>query len=88
MTVLLDQMQQRGWITRNRDPNNARSKRVTITAKGGRELANAGRVLRERLRGELAGLSATELSAIGAALAPLVGLLMNKIEIARRELQA
>jgi MarR family 2-MHQ and catechol resistance regulon transcriptional repressor len=88
MTVLLDQMQQRGWITRNRDPNNARSKRVTITAKGARELANAGRVLRERLGGELAGLSATELGAIGAALAPLVALLMNKIEVAQRELQA
>jgi len=88
MTVLLDQMQQRGWITRSRDPSNGRIKRVTITAKGARELAKAGRVLRERLGGELAGLSAAELDAIGAALGPLVALLMNKIVVARQELQA
>jgi DNA-binding MarR family transcriptional regulator len=87
MTVLLDQMQKRGWITRNRDPDNHRSKRVTITAKGARELANAGRVLRERLGHELAGLSAVELHAIGASLGPLVELLMNKIAVARQELQ-
>ena len=87
MTVLLGQMQQRGWITRNRDAQNGRIKRVAITAKGKRELANAGRVLRERLGGELAGLSAAELDAIGAALEPLVALLVNKIDVARQELQ-
>lgn len=87
MTVLLDQMQRRGWITRNRDARNGRIKRVAITAKGTRELANTGRVLRERLGGELAGLSAAELDGIGAALEPLVALLMNKIDVARRELQ-
>ena len=87
MTVLLDQMQQRRWITRNRDARNGRIKRVTITEKGKRELANAGRVLRERLEDELAGLSATELDAIGAALGPLVALLKNKIDVARQELQ-
>ena len=87
MTVLLDQMQQRGWITRNRDPQNGRVKRVAITAKGKRELTNAGRALRERLGGELAGLSPAELDAIGAALGPLVALLMNKIDVARQELQ-
>ena len=88
MTVLLDQMQQRGWVTRNRDPSNGRIKRVTITAKGARELKNAGRVLRERLGGELAALSTAELDAIGAALEPLVALLMRKIAVARRELEA
>jgi DNA-binding MarR family transcriptional regulator len=87
MTVLLDQMQQRGWITRNRDSKNGRIKRVAITAKGQRELEKAGRVLRERLGGELAALSATELDAIGTALAPLVRLLMNNIDVARRELE-
>jgi DNA-binding MarR family transcriptional regulator len=86
MTVLLRQMQQRGWITRARDPSNGRSKRVTITAKGARELANAGRVLRERLGGELAGLSAEELDAIGAALRPLTVLLMGKVAVAKQEL--
>jgi DNA-binding MarR family transcriptional regulator len=86
MTVLLRQMQQRGWITRTRDPSNGRSKRVTITPKGARELANAGRVLRERLGGELAGLTAVELDTIGAALRPLVTLLMTKIDVAKREL--
>ena len=39
MTVLLDQMQQRGWITRNRDAQNGRIKRIAITTKGKRELA-------------------------------------------------
>lgn len=88
MTVLLDQMQERGWITRNRDPNNGRIKLVAMTAKGATELRKAGRVLRERLGGELAGLSAAELEAIDAALAPLVALLRNKIEVARQELRA
>jgi DNA-binding MarR family transcriptional regulator len=88
MTVLLDQAQQRGWITRSRDPKNGRAKYVTITAKGARELASAGHVLRNRLGGELAGLSPAELDAIGAALGPLVALLMNRIDTARRELQA
>jgi DNA-binding MarR family transcriptional regulator len=87
MTVLLDQMQQRGWVTRNRDPNNGRIKRVAITTKGATELGKAGRVLRERLGGELAGLSATELDAIGAALEPLTALLMNNINVARKELE-
>jgi len=87
MTVLLEQMQQRGWITRNRDSQNGRIKRVAITTKGQRELANAGRVLRERLGGELERLSAAELDAIGAALDPLVALLMSKIDTARKALQ-
>jgi DNA-binding MarR family transcriptional regulator len=86
MTVLLDQMQQRGWITRNRDAKNGRIKRIALAAKGTRELASAGRVLRERLGWEISGLSATELDAIRAALDPLVALLMNKIEVARQEL--
>ncbi len=86
MTVLLRQMQQRGWITRSRDPNSGRSKRVTMTAKGARELANAGRVLRERLGGELSGLSAAELDSIAAALQPLVAILMTKVDVAKQEL--
>lgn len=86
MTVLLDQMQQRGWITRNRDAKNGRIKRIALTAKGARELAGAGRVLRERLGGELSGLSAAELDALRKALDPLVALLMNKIAVARQEL--
>lgn len=86
MTVLLEQMQKRGWITRKRDPRNGRVKLVEITAKGTRELANAGRVLRERLAAELAGLSPAELGAIHAALEPLVALLMGKIEVAKQEL--
>ncbi len=86
MTVLLAQMQQRGWITRRRDPANGRIKRVAITAKGTRELATAGHVLRERLAGEIEGLSAAELDAIAAALGPLAALLMRKVEFAKQEL--
>jgi DNA-binding MarR family transcriptional regulator len=88
MTVLLDQMQRRGWVTRKRDPNNGRIKRVAITAKGAAELSKAGRVLRERLGGELAGLAAAELEAIRAALEPLVALLLNRLEGARQALRA
>jgi DNA-binding MarR family transcriptional regulator len=86
MTVLLDQMQQRGWITRSRDAKNGRIKRIAITAKGTRELAGAGRVLRERLGSEISGLSGAELDALRTALDPLVALLMNKIDVARQEL--
>jgi DNA-binding MarR family transcriptional regulator len=85
MTVLLADMQRRGWVTRNRD---GRIKRVAITAKGQRELGNAGRVLRERLATELKGLSVPELDAIGAALQPLTALLMTRVDTARKELQS
>jgi DNA-binding MarR family transcriptional regulator len=87
MTVLLEQMQKRGWVTRNRDPSNGRIRRVAITSKGTRELANAGRVLRQRLAAELTGVSAAEFDAIAAALQPLMTLLMNKVSMARKELQ-
>ena len=43
-------------------------------------------MLRERLGGELSGLSAAELDAIRTALDPLVALLMNKIDVTRQEL--
>jgi DNA-binding MarR family transcriptional regulator len=88
MTVLLDQMHQRGWVTRKRDPSDRRINRVAMTAKGARELAKAGRVLRERLGSELAALSPAELDAIAAALGPLVAVLMNRIDVARRELRS
>ena len=87
MTVLLEQMQTRGWITRSRDPSNGRNKRVAITSKGQRELKSAGTVLRERLAAELAGLSSPELDAIRAALQPVVAFLMNKVRTTREELQ-
>lgn len=86
MTVLLEQMQQRGWIARKRNPRDGRIKLVTITAKGTRELGSAGRILRERLGAEVAGLSEAELGAIHAALDPLIALLMTKLDVARQEL--
>ncbi len=87
MTVLLEQMQKRGWIKRSRDPGNGRIKLVAITPRGERELTNAGRILRARLAAGLTGVSAAELDAIGAALQPLVTLLMSKISVARKELE-
>jgi DNA-binding MarR family transcriptional regulator len=87
MTVLLQQMQKRGWITRRRDPRNARVKVAAITPKGERELMDAGRFLRERLQTELAGLSADELKGIEAALTPLVNLLERKINDAKEALR-
>ena len=79
MTVLLQQMQKRGWVTRRRSLDSARVKLAAITPKGEAELATAGHFLRERLRAELAALSAAEWRAIDAGLRPLVGHLTSKI---------
>jgi MarR family transcriptional regulator, organic hydroperoxide resistance regulator len=84
MTVLLQQMQKRGWVTRRRSPDSGRVKLAAITPKGEGELATAGRFLRERLRTELAGLSAAEWTAIDAGLGPLVEHLTSKIGEAMR----
>jgi DNA-binding MarR family transcriptional regulator len=86
MTVLLQQMQKRGWVTRRRSPHSARVKLATITPKGEQELATAGRFLRERLRTELETLSAAEWTAIEVGLRPLVAFLTSKIGEARQEL--
>jgi|GEM_PF-6225382 len=88
MTVLLKQMQSRGWVTRRRDPRNPRTKLVEITPEGERELREAGKVIRRRLREELRGLSTREHERIEAALRPLAELLMRKLDEARRELGA
>ena len=86
MTVLLQQMQKRGWVTRRRSPDSARVKLAAITPKGQEELATAGHFLRERLRAELAALSAAEWTALDAGLGLLVGHLTSKIGEATRSL--
>lgn len=86
MTVLLQQMQKKGWVTRRRDPRSARVKLATITPKGAQELASAGRFLRQRLSAELDGLSPTQFEGIASGLRPLVELLMAKIGEAKQEL--
>lgn len=86
MTVLLQQMHKRGWVTRRRPPHSARVKLASITPKGERELAAADRFLRERLRSELEALSAAEWTAIETGLRPLVALLTSKIAETRKGL--
>lgn len=88
MTVLLNQMEERGWVTRRRDPRNPRMKLVEMTAEGERELRSAGGVIRGRLREELAGLSERDYDRIEAGLRPLAELLMRKLGDANVELDA
>lgn len=88
MSVLLQQMQERGWITRVRDPRNPRTKLVEITPQGRKELSAAGKVIRQRLRDELEGLSMRDYERLEAGLQPLAELLMRKIGEAREELRA
>ena len=88
MTVLLKQMQERGWITRRRDPRNPRTKLVEITFEGQRELRSAGNVIRRRLQKELRGLSTRDYARIESGLRPLTRLLMKKLDEAKTELGA
>jgi DNA-binding MarR family transcriptional regulator len=56
MTVLLGEMEHRRWIRRKEGNEDARVSLVTITATGRKELQRSGRLLRERLEKDLAGL--------------------------------
>jgi len=85
MTVLIEQMLARGWITRRLDPNNRRRKYVAISAKGQRALKDAGAMLRERLGAELVGVSAPELDAVDEALRPVAKLLLSVVSTVREE---
>lgn len=79
MTVLIQQMQARGLITRGRTPNNRSRNDVAISIKGRRALKDAGIALRQRLASKLVGVTGPELDAVDAALQPVARLLLAAV---------
>ena len=78
MTVLLQDLERRGWIERQAHEGDARVTRVMITASGRTELRRAGRLLRDHLNAELSGMPAKVLRDVAASLRPLSSALMQK----------
>ena len=78
MTVLLQDLEDRGWVDRVIDEGDARVTLVTITAAGRAELRRAGRILRKRLNEELDGVPAETLRDVATTLGLLSSALMRK----------
>jgi DNA-binding MarR family transcriptional regulator len=78
MTVLLQDLEGRGWVEREAHEVDARVTRVTITASGRTELRRAGRLLRDHLDAELSGMPRSVLRDVAASLKPLSSALMQK----------
>ena len=78
MTVLLQDLERRGWVEREIHEGDARVTRVKITASGRTELRRAGRLLRDHLNAELSGLPQGVLRNVAASLKPLSSALMQK----------
>ena len=78
MTVLLRDLEGRGWVEREAHDVDARVTRVRITASGRTELRRAGRLLREHLNAELSGMPNNVLRNVAASLKPLASALMQK----------
>ena len=79
MTVLLKQMEQRGWIERYVNPDRARENVVTITAQGRTYLRDEGEHLRRSLEAVLEGVTGKELLQLGQGLEPVVRVLANNV---------
>jgi DNA-binding MarR family transcriptional regulator len=78
MTVLLQDLERRGWVEREAHEGDARVTRVIITGSGRTELRRAGRLLRDHLNAELSGLPQKVLRDVAASLRPLSSALMQK----------
>ena len=78
MTVLLQDLERRGWVERGAHEVDARVTRVMITASGRAELRRAGRLLRDHLNAELGGMPSSVLRDVAASLKPLSAALMLK----------
>ena len=79
MTVLIQQLLDKGWVSRKSDKQDSRVKYVVITRDGRQELAKAGNFLRQKMLGELDHLSDRELATLETALAPLVNAILREI---------
>ena len=78
MTVLLQDLEARGWVEREAHEVDARVTRVMITASGRAALRRAGRLLRDHLNAELSGISQRVLRDVARSLKPLSSALMQK----------
>jgi DNA-binding MarR family transcriptional regulator len=78
MTVLLQDLEGRGWVEREPHDVDARVTRVMITASGRTELRRAGKLLRDHLNTELSGMPKKVLRDVAASLKPLSSALMQK----------
>ena len=72
MTNRLRHLEDRGLVSRRRDPEDARSVRVRLTAAGTRRVDAALKALVEREDALLAGLSSTQREALADLLALVV----------------
>jgi len=64
-------MEQRGWVSRDRDPENRRYLRLTLTTDGGETAHRIGARLQEHHRSVLDGLTPSELHALTVGLTAL-----------------
>ena len=78
MTVLLQDLERRGWVEREIHEGDARVTRVKITASGRTELRRAGRLLRDHLNAELSAIPQEVLRNVAASLKPVSSALMQK----------
>ena len=67
MTLLVKRLQERGWVTRERDPLDARAVLVSITEAGGEALEQTRAGYREVLARHLDAMSAEEIAALTTA---------------------
>jgi DNA-binding MarR family transcriptional regulator len=74
-------MEQRGWVSRDRDPGNRRYLRLTLTADGDQTARRIGTRLREHHRTMLGGLSPSELDALTVGLTALARVI-EQVQIA------
>jgi DNA-binding MarR family transcriptional regulator len=79
MTVLIRQMEGRGWIRRKQDADDGRFNQVSITPRGRTALRRAGRTLQQRLDMELTNVTAKTLGDLEKGLADLSAVFMRGI---------
>jgi DNA-binding MarR family transcriptional regulator len=79
MTVLIRQMETRGWIRKESAEGDARVKLVAITSEGRKELKKSGQLLRQRLEEELGALPEGVLQNLQGNLAALAAGILEKI---------
>jgi DNA-binding MarR family transcriptional regulator len=80
MTVLIKQMERKGWVRRKVDPEDARAYRVTITAAGRKQLQDTGRTLQQTVEAKLAELPLRDAGTLAASLADLAQALWGGVQ--------
>jgi DNA-binding MarR family transcriptional regulator len=68
LTGILDRLEERGYVTRTRDPGDRRTVILKMTSAGEKLLANAPSLLQNRLRDELGRISEAERAVLLKAL--------------------